>query len=97
MEVGDYGIIRKTFTKQDLQQYQKFLGDEKPPDADETRSKILKKDFVYGKLSQILLHSFLGALASSMFSKVYDHYFPAAIYASQHSSFLKPIYLDEEV
>ena len=87
VDVGDYALLKRSFTAHDLQLFSEAIGDKyashKQPQGQE--STFYRSDIVYGIFS------------SASFTALFRLYFPKAIYVSQELKFRKPILRDETV
>ncbi len=84
---GQIFSLRRSFTKEEVLSFSNLCGDKNPIHFDEEYCKktIFKKPIIFGMLG------------SSLFSNLLGNNIEGSIYINQTLSFLKPIYIEEEV
>ncbi|MFV0425369.1 MAG: MaoC family dehydratase [Bacilli bacterium] len=89
VKLGHVEEYKKIITKEDVKLFAKATGDFNPVhlDADFAANTMFKKPIAHGMLS--------GSLFSTIFGTIYPR--EGSIYLKQSLTFIKPVYIDEEL
>ncbi len=89
MKIGDREFIKRTFSDEDVKAFAILSGDSNPIHLDDEYAKntLFGKKIVHGLLVSSLISAILGVKLPGL----------GTIYLAQNLSFLKPVFIDEEV
>lgn len=87
LKAGDYALLRRAFSDEDVRVFARVTGDNNAIHLDDCSAaqSVFKRRVVHGMLT------------SSLFSAIFGSHIPGCIYLDQTLTFKKPVYLNEEV